>query len=195
MQLKAIFMSCLSSKKNTLDEPNNIDYNKYSYTTLNIKNTVRQVNPSMLNCNINQISIKPNGFLESNIDNKSGENSVKTNKFSKSEATVKEFRKKIIFENGNLDQGSLHSLQVSLQIEKQSYKRKKNNLNKKKIVFSFNSTKKSNINNLQSSDFISNSMLDLKSQSNYKTKPPGFRSAKNDNVILHFNNHHKANQS
>ena len=122
---------------------------------------------------------------------------------TKDKHTVKEFRKKIIFEKSNNLQSQPVELPSNTLISPPAFfnaplirrikKRKRTrNLNKKKIVFSFGSSNRheNEANNLQSNQIISNSMLSLSGKSNSK-KYSFIKLNKADNLINNFNKNNK----
>ncbi len=195
MKLKDIFFKneCINKKRNRAPSLSNKENNLISsMTTINNKNTLKQTNQNGLSNNINKIN------MSRCVANQSERNSFKilNNKNSTQDKhTVKEFRKKIIFEKSNNLQCQPVELTsnkfVSPPIGEKKQKNwliKKTNHNKKKIVFSFNSSNRNENepNNLQSNQIISNSMLSLSGKSNSK-KYSLIKLNNADNLIINFN--------
>ncbi len=189
--MKNIFLKheCFNkNRKRTSSLSNNKDNNFIcSFTTINNRNTLRQINISKTHCIIHQN--EQSSFKA--INNK--KNSIK------SQPIVKEYRKKIIFEKSNNPQSKKAEIStnsqaqppISLKDKKHNWRIDTKNLNKKKIVFSFNSPNKCEPNMLQSNQMISNSMLSLSGKYNSRTKYSMLKSNKNDNIVIHFNSNNK----
>jgi hypothetical protein len=200
--MKNIFFKheCFNKNRKRTSSLSNKDNNLIcSFTTINNRNTLRQIiNQSEPTYNINRINISKSRCIIH--QNEQSSFKIINNKNSiKNQPIVKEFRKKIIFERSNNPQSkqadistnSLAQPPISLNEKKLNWRIDTKNLNKKKIVFSFNSPNKCDTNMLQSNQMISNSMLSLSGKYNSRTKYSMLKSNKNDNIVIHFNTNNK----